>query len=141
MVERPVGTGTLAMPSSSPSGRGASDQTYVNGCGRSGPFDRIRCRVALLLRDQSAQIIPERLKRQMHPSLFGGQGGQRVKFHLATGLADRPRHAINDVVGPDPNIVRHRSFAHGAGQRYEEGHWGLRIRHLHARIVQCSISL
>lgn len=77
----------------------------------------------------------------MHPSVFGGQRDKRVKFHSATGRADRPRHAINGVVGPDPNIVMHRSLAHGASQRYEEGHWGLRIRYLHARIVQCSISL
>jgi hypothetical protein len=95
--------------------------------------------VGLLLWDQREQIIPERLKRQMHLSVFGGQGGQRLEFHPATGLADRLRHAINDVVGPDPNIVMHLSLAHGAGQRYEEGHCGLRIRYLHARIVQCSI--
>lgn len=77
----------------------------------------------------------------MDPGVLGSEGDKRVKFELKAGLADRSRHAVNDVVGPYPNVVVDRSFAHGPGQRHEERDWGSMCRKLHARIVQCSISL
>lgn len=104
------------------------------------PFDRAQRLVALRSRDQRAQIIPERPKRRIDLNVLGSQGNKRVKFQPKTGLADRLRHAVNDVVGPYPNVVVHRSVPHGPGQRHEERDWGSMWRKRHACIVQCSIS-
>lgn len=104
------------------------------------PLDRLRCHIALRFWRQRVQIIPERLQRRMDPAVSGSQGDKRVKFQPKIGLADQPCHAINDVVGLDPNVILHRSFAHGSGQRHEERDWGLMSRRHHACIVQCSIS-
>lgn len=77
----------------------------------------------------------------MDPNVLGRQGDERVKFQLKTGLADCPRHAVNDVVGPYPNVVVHRCFPHGPGQSHKQRDWGSMCRKLHACIVQCSICL
>ena len=41
----------------------------------------------------------------MDPAVSGSQGDKRVKFQPKIGLADQPCHAINDVVGLDPNVI------------------------------------
>lgn len=92
--------GTFVARLSTLTGQRASDRTHADGRRSVDAHFTNSGHASLRFRDQRAQIIPERLKRRIDLNVLGSQDNKRVKFQPKTGLADRPRHAVNDVVGP-----------------------------------------